>query len=1156
MKAFNLVRTVLFALLASFPSWGLSTTNESDEAGREPQHILVLLSYHHGHSWEDDILRGLEAWDGVASERPVFHVEWMDVKRYPSAEYRQRYQRFLEEKYADRHFDLIATADDVALVHAVNATPWRDIPIVFSGINGDPVALVGERGQATGIAERFNVGKTLRLALSLHTKTERLIFITADDESGAGNRQNIDANLASLPTETRSRFTVEHWRPSSLDQINASLSGLSEHAVVFALGSIPKVENGRPLANEQLVDYVRKQKRGAVYSDTDRSVGQGAVGGYVNSGFENGRMMAQMARRILAGEAPESLPVVYDTPQVLLIDFNELQRLGVSDGHLPADAKVLNRPPSLFDPENRATLNGGIAVVLVLLLLLGALVMRARFKIFRIQRENAMALQAANEALMRAKSDEAEILGGTVEKIHAEIAALGSNSIAQTLDAGKRNRGSILDEVALARANLAQLDAERRQATDALRSTQEFVSSILDSLTDHICVLDRNGVILSVNRAWREFSDFNHPPPGYRRDDIGGNYLTLCDSATGPWAEEARPMAAGIRQVANGDLDEYSLEYACHSPDEERWFMARVTRFYDESGNILLAHSNISERKRNEEALRLSAKVFQHSGEAIMITDAENRIVSVNAAFTRLTGYTLDEIRGENPRILAAQRTPPETYRAIWSALNTTGYWQGEIWDRAKDGHVYPKWVSISLLRNPAGEVTHHVASFVDVSERKAAEEHISRLAHHDPLTGLFNRFSLLQRLEQAIVTAEREGDEVVVMLIDMDRFKSINDTLGHQAGDALLIEVAQRLRASVRESDIVARLGGDEFVVVLTGVDSGMSTGAVIASKIRHLLGQPYGYQERQLHSTPSIGLSIFPTDGGGSELLLKHADLAMYAAKAHGKNTFQFFSPAMNEGATERMQIEQELRVALKRAEFLLHYQPQICAADGSISGLEALVRWQHPQNGMISPMKFIPVAEEIGLIEELGAWVLSEACEQFAEWKQLGFHAKRVAVNLSAHQLRSPGLVDLVRTIMSRYGIDAGELELEVTESVAMEEPQRAIAQLTALRALGVELAIDDFGTGYSSLAYLKLLPIQTLKLDRAFVKDIETDENDATISLATIALAHSLGLKVVAEGVETEAQREFLTSHRCDILQGYLFSKPLPAAEVVAFTRAIT
>ena len=374
-----------------------------DAVATEPPHVLVLLSYHHGHSWEDDILRGIEAWDGAHADRPVLHIEWMDTKRYASAEYRQRFQRFLEEKYAGRRFDLLATVDDIALIHAVNAIPWRGVPIVFSGINGDPAALVGERGRATGIAERFNVKRTLNLALSLHPNTERLIFVTAADESGAGNRQNIETNLASLAPEARSRIAVEYWTPSSLDMIESRLAGLSERAVVFALGSILNTEDGRPLGNEHLVAYVRAKTRSPVYSDTDRSVGHGAVGGYVNSGLENGRLMAKMARRLLAGEPVESLPVVFDTPQALMLDFNELERFGVSAESLPAGAAVLNRPPTIFDPENRTTLIGFIAAILAVTLVLGGLVMRARMKILRVENERAKELQIANEALEHAK---------------------------------------------------------------------------------------------------------------------------------------------------------------------------------------------------------------------------------------------------------------------------------------------------------------------------------------------------------------------------------------------------------------------------------------------------------------------------------------------------------------------------------------------------------------------------------------------------------------------------------------------------------------------------------------------------------------------------------------------------------------------------------
>ncbi|AGX88397.1 ABC transporter substrate binding protein [Candidatus Symbiobacter mobilis] len=406
MKTLFSLAALLFALIVGIPRQAEGAAPVAATA--EPAHVLVLLSYHHGHSWEDDILRGFEAWDGVPAERPVLHIEWMDTKRYASAKDRQRFQRFLEEKYAERRFDLIATMDDNALIEAVKTLRWRDVPIVFGGVNGDPAAIVGERGRATGIAERFNLERTLNLALSLHSHTKRLIFITAPDESGVGNRQVIDANLASLPPEARGRLAIEHWTPSSLDTIDSRLFALPEHAAVFALGTIPKVEGGRPLGNEQLVAHVRGKVRGPVYSDTDRSVGQGASGGYVNSGLENGRLMAKMARRILAGEAPESIPIVFDTPQALILDFNELQRFGVAEENLPVGATVLNRPPSIFDPDNRAILIGFIAAILiltlVLILVLGGLVLRARIKVLSVQNERARDLQIANQALVEAKA--------------------------------------------------------------------------------------------------------------------------------------------------------------------------------------------------------------------------------------------------------------------------------------------------------------------------------------------------------------------------------------------------------------------------------------------------------------------------------------------------------------------------------------------------------------------------------------------------------------------------------------------------------------------------------------------------------------------------------------------------------------------------------
>ena len=598
----------------------------------------------------------------------------------------------------------------------------------------------------------------------------------------------------------------------------------------------------------------------------------------------------------------------------------------------------------------------------------------------------------------------------------------------------------------------------------------------------------------------------------------------------------------------------YEIAHRLRMPDRRiKWVNERCETRYDEQGKALRSTGtvqDITELKQAEEALRLYANVFEHSGEAILITDSAQHILAANPAFSRLTGYAIDDIQGANPSILASGLTPAETYQSMSAALEEAGYWQGEVVDQRKDGTLYPKWMAISEVRDREGNITHYVASFTDISERKQAEAQISQLAYHDALTGLLNRFSLNSQMEQALAMARREHRALAVMFLDMDRFKIINDTLGHAVGDELLIIVAHRLRENVRDSDIVARLGGDEFVVVLTEVEDATAA-ARLADKILHVLTQTYRIGENELHSTASIGLAFYPNDGKDSETLMKNADTAMYHAKSQGRNNVQFFTAEMNQIALKRLMLDQDLRVAVEAKQFVLHYQPQLDSRNGRVIGVEALVRWCHPRDGLISPAEFIPIAEESGLILPLGEWVLDEACRQLRAWRDSGIKDVTMAVNLSAHQLHAPVLLEQVAHTLEKHGLAGADLELEITESVAMHDPDAGIVKLKALRSLGVRLSIDDFGTGYSSLSYLKLLPIHTLKLDQSFVRDIESDSNDVAICTATIALAHNLGLVVIAEGVETEAQRLLLTSHQCDFMQGYLFSKPLPAAAALTF-----
>ncbi|MBT8450094.1 MAG: EAL domain-containing protein, partial [Gammaproteobacteria bacterium] len=546
------------------------------------------------------------------------------------------------------------------------------------------------------------------------------------------------------------------------------------------------------------------------------------------------------------------------------------------------------------------------------------------------------------------------------------------------------------------------------------------------------------------------------------------------------------------------------------------------------------------------------ANAFENSGEPILISDNNNNIININKAFTEQTGYTPKEIVGQNPRILSSNTTPVSTYKEMWRDLDETGFWQGELWDRTKSGHIFPKLASISAIKDENNEALFYIASFADISERKEAEERISHLAHHDILTGLQNRFSLEDRLEQALSFANRGQSMVAVFFIDLDRFKNINDSLGHHAGDKLLIEVSGRLKNCVRDSDIVARVGGDEFVIVLTGMNDA-NRAAFIAESLLTQISRPYFIDGHKLETSPSIGISVYPNDGTTVDELMRNADIAMYHAKEEGRNTYHFFTDSMLIAAQEHLKLQAELRLALENQQLELYFQPQMNIAKQCVSSLEALVRWKHPERGMVSPTEFIPVAEETGFIHELGKWIFNEACKQLVIWRNQGITELIVAINLSAKQLHSSELSKIVSAMLSNHGLSGHDLELEITETAAMVDPEVAVEQLDSLRKLGVGLAIDDFGTGYSSLAYLKRLPIQTLKLDRTFVRDIEHDQNDLEISTATISLAHNLGLKVVAEGVETKGQLEFLVGHQCDYVQGNYFSKPLCADEATKFLK---
>ncbi len=559
----------------------------------------------------------------------------------------------------------------------------------------------------------------------------------------------------------------------------------------------------------------------------------------------------------------------------------------------------------------------------------------------------------------------------------------------------------------------------------------------------------------------------------------------------------------------------------------------------------------MAERDRALEDLRLAATAFD-AQEAMFITDANATIQRVNKAFTAVTGYTEEEVVGKNPRILKSNRHDKAFYKKLWQALEEQGYWRGEIWNRRKNGEIYPEWQTITSVKNEKGEVTHYISSFQDMTEYKLAEARIERLAYYDSLTGLPNRTLLLDRLQHELNLTRRNNKHGALLFLDLDRFKTINDALGHSIGDALLSQVAERIAQQVRNVDTVARLGGDEFVVLLAQLsDSADEAGfaaQVVAEKIRAALCKPYRLQDHEYQFTPSIGIALFPENNDTVDDVLKHADASMYLAKSHGGNAIRFYKPDMQVAADERLALEKDLRRAIANDELELYYQPQV-DQKGRIIGAEALIRWHHPERGTVSPHTFIPLAEETGQVLELGHWVMRHAFEQIRRWHDSGLCqlGPTFAINVSPRQFHQSDFVPQVTRLIKEAGIAPESLKLEITENIVMADVEDTIQKMEELRRLGVVFSIDDFGTGYSSLAYLKQLPLSQIKIDRSFVLDITSDPNDAMIVETIISMARHMNLDVLAEGVETAGQLSYLQQQGCYSYQGFYFSKPLPAGE---------
>uniref|UniRef100_UPI0028C3C047 EAL domain-containing protein n=1 Tax=Accumulibacter sp. TaxID=2053492 RepID=UPI0028C3C047 len=610
--------------------------------------------------------------------------------------------------------------------------------------------------------------------------------------------------------------------------------------------------------------------------------------------------------------------------------------------------------------------------------------------------------------------------------------------------------------------------------------------------------------------------------------------------------DRARVLSVQTALLREGEL---THEYRFHDAmGAVRWLRDDLRLIRDESGKaveVIGSWNDLTSERESTERQRLHAAALESTRDGVIITDLTGAIISVNAAFCEITGYPASEVLGKNPRLLHSGRHDRAFYQAMWASLLQTGHWQGEVWNRRADGEIYPQWAALSVVKDEAGDPSHYVSVFTDLTKLKRSEQEVDRLAHYDPLTTLPNRLLLRSLLQHGLERAQRASSTAAVLIINLDHFKSVNESLGHTLGDELLLGVAARLGARLRQEDGFGRLAADEFAVVLEG-EQAADNAEHTARDLLAALAAPFVLTDgHEAYVRASVGVSVFPQDGATANDMLRSATAATHRAKDRGGNQCALYTGDLGQGALERLEMENALRRVLSQEELRLHYQPKVDLATGQIVGAEALLRWQRPEVGLVPPDSFIPLAERSGLIVPIGAWVIDEACRQIRAWIDAGLPAVKVAVNVSARQFASGDLESVLSAAFDRHAVEPKMLALEMTESMLMAAPDQAIERLLCLRAIGVGLSLDDFGTGYSSLSYLSRFPVDELKIDRSFVNDIVTDPKAANIATSVIALAHRMQLRVVAEGVETDAQLGYLRKNRCDEMQGYLFSRPLPA-----------
>jgi diguanylate cyclase (GGDEF)-like protein/PAS domain S-box-containing protein len=984
-------------------------------------------------------------------------IEFMDSKRHFDNETQKRYLSLLEQKLLNRpKYDVVITSDDNALklVLAYRDSLFFDIPIVFNGLNDESLAKeMKGYPQVTGVVESVSAQGNLALISSIDPSRNKLHVIVDSTPSGQADLKRI---LKAHHIDPTLELYIIDLSTLSWDKYAHAIARLGDKDAILLLSAF-RDKNLKSKLFEESIGFLTQHAKVPIYHMWEHGLGQGIFGGILINQFDQAYQSALMAKAILQGTPVNDIPVLIESTNHPMFDYNQLSRFGVTANHLPADANIMYKPLTMWE-SYRYELSLFIGAVMLLMMI---------------------AIYLARESFLRTR--------------------------------------------------LAK-EAEKQS---------NFLRSVMDTVPDLIWIKDTQGKYLSCNKRVEQLF-------GAHEKDILGK--TDFDFVSPELAQIFRQNDELAIQRNGPSRNEERVTFKSDGHEELLETIKTPLRaFNGDLIGVLGISRNITERTAAEARIKTLLQAIEQSPVSVVICDENGDIEYVNHRFQTSSGYSLDEVVGNKANFLNPQQSLSDNYESMWEALQQQHSWEGELSCRHKSGAIFWEYAYVSPIQSDEGSVTGYLFVKEDITLRRQQEEKIRFQAHFDALTGLPNRVLSQDRLQQMINGAQRNDTSVGILYIDLDDFKKVNDTLGHNTGDQLLIEVSKRFSAHIREGDTLGRLGGDEFILLINDMKD-VTGGSHVASHLINELEKPILLDGRQILVSASIGITLYPNDGLLPGDLMRKADLAMYHAKQIGGSRCSFYTSELNETVERRFIVEQQLRSALEHQEFHLVYQPKVRISTGKVMGFEVLIRWDNPSLGTISPVEFIPIAEQTGAIVAIGHFIIDTALQVLKPLCETLQHDFLMSINLSPRQFRDEELSTTIISLIDKHGIDPHKVEFEITEGLFIEDLPGVKETLTHLHEQGIKLAMDDFGTGYSSLSYLRHYPFDTLKIDREFIRSVNVNEADQALVNATVSMAHNLGLEVVAEGVETPEQQATLETLSCDIVQGYLYSKPVSATEL--------